>query len=130
MSQNVHIVFDCLPLRSMGRMDVPLDASPSFQSLCERIKAARQAHGAHNSYYLYNAHCTFQLTNNESKGMLHFDFEGTLLTAADDLSSTTCDLKVDLQRETCDWLTEPVVQWFQQTVSEAVLVEFNRYISG
>ncbi len=54
--QSVEIAFDCLPLRSVGRLDIPLDASPDFRSRCERIKAAMEKHGTHNSYYLYNAH--------------------------------------------------------------------------
>ena len=114
----------------MGRLDIPMDASPAFRARCERIKAALAAHGAHNSYYLYNANCTYQLTNDESKGLLRFSFEGTLLTDSDDLRSTSCDLKVSLEQETCDWLTEPVVHWFSRTVHEAVLVEFDRFIAA
>jgi hypothetical protein len=37
---------------------------------------------------------------------------------------------VELVRETCDWLTEPAVEWFQETVRQAVLVEFNIYIDA
>ena len=33
-------------------------------------------------------------------------------------------------RETCDWLTEPVVAWFAQSVPFAVRVEFDRYIDA
>jgi hypothetical protein len=128
--QHVQIVFDCLPLRSVGRLDIPLDASPGFRARCECIKAAMEKHGTHNSYYLYDAHCTFQLTNDLSCGMLQFSFEGTVLTDTEDLRCTCCDLDVRLERETCEWLTEPVVRWFYETVSEAVLVDFNRYISA
>jgi hypothetical protein len=39
-------------------------------------------------------------------------------------------LDVTLARETCDWLTQPVVAWFTETVSKAVMVEFNRYIAA
>ena len=126
----MHISFDCLPLRSVGRMDIPLDASPAFRERCERIKAAIEKHGTHNSYYLYNANCTYQMTNDESRGMLRFSFEGTLLTQSDDLQSTTCDLDVHLEQETCDWLTESVVSWFSKSVAQAVLVEFDRYIAA
>lgn len=128
--QGVQIVFDCLPLRSVGRLDIPLDASPNFRARCERIKAAIEKHGNHNSYYLYDAHCTFQLTKDPACGMLQFGFEGTLLTDAEDLCGTHCDLEIRLQQETCSWLTEPVVGWFSETVSEAVLIDFNRYISA
>ena len=30
--------------------------------------------------------------------------------------------------ETCDWLTEPFVQWFKGTVKRSVAVEFDRYV--
>jgi hypothetical protein len=130
MHQWVEITFDCMPLRSVGRLDIPLDASPRYRQRCERVKAAIERHGTHNSYYLYNAHCTFHLTNHDELGLIYFRYEGTLLTDADDLHSASCDLDVELQKETCDWLTEPVVQWFGGTVSHAVLVEFDRYIAA
>jgi len=69
MSQFVDIEFDCLPLRSVGRMDIPIDASPKFRARCERIKHALETHGSHNTYFLYNAHCTFHLTNQSDFGM-------------------------------------------------------------
>jgi hypothetical protein len=37
---------------------------------------------------------------------------------------------VTLVRETCDWLTQPVVAWFHESVSKAVQLEFNRYIAA
>ena len=40
MSEYVEIEFDCLPLRSVGRMDIPIDASPNYRARCERIKHA------------------------------------------------------------------------------------------
>ena len=39
-------------------------------------------------------------------------------------------LSVQLVRETCDWLTEPVVAWFADTVRQAVVVEFDLYIAA
>ena len=96
----------------------------------ERIKAALAKHGQHNSFYLHNASCAFQLTNDECIGMLEFRFEGTILTDLEDRHSERCDLHIDLRRETCDWLTEPVVEWFHETVERAVLVEFDRYIAA
>lgn len=126
----VDIEFECLPLRSIGRLDVPLDASPKFRQKCERIKAALERHGSHNSYYLHNAQCKFFLTNSTEVGALEFAFEGTILT--DDLDQKSLDAVLDVQllRETCDWLTEPVVAWFKQTVARAALVEFDRYIAA
>ena len=84
----------------------------------------------HNSYYLYNAQVVFRLTNAEEVGMLQFRFEGTVLTDAADAKSLRTDLQVDLLRETCDWLSEPIVQWFRETVSRTVAVEFDRYIAA
>ena len=130
MNRYVDIVFDCLPLRSIGRMDIPLDASPRYRARCERIKRALETHGSHNTYYLYNASCGFHLTNRAEVGMLQFAFEGTALTDETDQTTVRCDLEVELLRETCDWLTEPVVAWFQETVPRSVAVEFDRYIAA
>jgi hypothetical protein len=117
-------------MRSIGRLDIPLDASPAFEAKAERIKAALAKHGQHNSFYLHNASCCFQLTNDERVGMLEFRFEGTVLTDSEDRRTERCDLNVELHRETCDWLTEPVVEWFCQTVERAVVIEFDRYIAA
>ena len=131
MNRYVDITFDCLPLRSIGRLDIPLDASPKYRVRCERIIAAIEAHGSHNSYFLYNARCVFRLTNDDSLGMLEFVFEGTALTdAADRQTLRFAPESVDLDRETCDWLTEPIVAWFRETVPRAVAVEFDRYIAA
>ena len=130
MTSSVTIQFDCLPMRSLGRLDIPLDASPAFEAKAERIKAALAKHGQHNSFYLHNALCTFQLTNDERIGMLAFRFEGTVLTDTEDRRTERCDLQVELHRETCDWLTEPVVEWFRETAERAIQVEFDRYIEA
>jgi hypothetical protein len=130
MSHWVEITFDCLPLRSVGRLDIPLDASPKYRARCERIKAALEKHGAHNTYYLYNGGCKFRLTNRDERGMLEFRFEGTAITDASDVRSQHADLHSELVRETCDWLTAPVVEWFHESVQHAVCVEFDRYIEA
>jgi hypothetical protein len=131
MPRWVEISFDCLPLRSVGRLDVPLDASPKHRELCERIKAAIEKHGSHNTYFLYNARCAFHLTNRDDLGMIEFAFSGTALTDAEDCRTERCDLdQVELLRETCEWLTEPIVQWFSESVAHAVAVEFDRYIEA
>jgi hypothetical protein len=130
MNRWVEITFDCLPLRSVGRMDIPLDASPKFRERCERIKAAIEKHGTFNTYYLYNAACKFRLTNRDDSGMIEFRWEGTAITDQADLRTDRCDLTVELVRETCDWLTAPVVEWFHQTVVHAVKAEFDRYIEA
>lgn len=130
MSQWVQVTFDCLPLRSITRLDIPLDASPKYRAFCERVKTAMQVHGTFNAYYLYNATCIYHLTNHADVGMLEFQFEGTVFTDTADRHSERADLRVELRRETCDWMTEPVVTWFRDTVIRTVLVEFDRYIEA
>ena len=46
----VDIAFDCLPLRTVGRLDVPLDASDVWRRRAEQIKAAISAFGSERSY--------------------------------------------------------------------------------
>lgn len=130
MNRWVEITFDCLPLRSVGRLDIPIDASPKYRRRCENIKAALDKHGSHNTYYLYNAKCTYHLTNRDDVGMIQFRFEGVALTDSKDQATLRCDLDVEMGAETCDWLTEPIVQWFQQSVARSVAVEFDRYIAA
>ena len=130
MNRWVEIAFDCLPLRSVGRLDIPLDASPKYRQRCERIKHCLEKHGSHNTYYLYNAQSVFHLTNREDFGTLEFRWDGTLITDAADMRATAADLDVELSRETCDWLTAPIVEWFQESVQHAVCVEFDRFIEA
>jgi hypothetical protein len=130
MTGKVEIAFDCLPLRSVTRFDVPLDAPPEYEELVERVKRAVEKHGLYNSYYLHNARCVFHLTNDPEVGMLEFRFQGTALTDPEDRKTLHCDLQVELARETCDWLTEPIVGWFAETVRRAVQAEFDRYIAS
>lgn len=130
MDRYVEITFDCLPLRSLGRIDIPLDASPKFRAKCERIQRALAAHGTLNTYYLHNASCTFRLTNDSQQGMIQFTFEGTVMTDDADVRTTSAQLNVELKRETCDWLTEPIVDWFKDTARRAVMCEFDRYIEA
>jgi hypothetical protein len=79
---------------------------------------------------LHNATCKFHLTNEPDFGAIEFRFEGTVFTDANDLNTVRSDLHVELVRETVDWLTEPVVHWFHESVSRAVVVEFNRFIAN
>lgn len=130
MEQYVDIRFDCLPLRSIGRLDIPLDASPKYRARCERIKQALETHGSHNTYYLYNAKCVYHLTNNPEIGMIELAFDGTAITDPTDEKTLSCDLQVELVRETCDWLTEPIVAWFRETVQHVITVEFDRFIAA
>lgn len=126
----VEITFDCLPLRSLTRLDIPLDASPGYRRKLESIQKAIEDHGTHNAYYLHNASCLYFLTNHETTGQIKFQFEGTVLTAPDDKSTVSASLNVELLQETCDWLTEPIVRWFETTVEHSVKFEFDRYIQA
>ena len=72
----------------------------------------------------------FLLTNDPDVGMLEFRFDGTVLTDTEDQRTIGVDLKIVLGRETCSWLTQPVVKWFTETVEHAVRVEFDRYIAA
>jgi len=130
MSEPVEITFDCLPLQLVSRFDAPLDASPEYEAFCKQVQEAVHKHGQHNAYYLHRGRCIFRLTNHPRVGMLAFDFEGTVLTDPQDQRTIGGDLRCALQGETCDWLTQPVVGWFEETVRRAVLAEFDRYIAA
>ena len=130
MDRWVEIQFDCLPLRSVSRWDAPLDASPKLRDFYARLKEAHRKHGTHNTYYLHNARCIYHLTNQPALGMLEFRFEGVVLTDTEDRCTQGSDLTVELVRETCTWLSEPVVRWFQESVQHAVRVEFDHYIEA
>ena len=130
MERWVEIQFDCLPLRSVGRLDIPIDASPRYRQQCERVKSAIDKHGTFNTYYLYNARCVFHVLNSPDSGSIEFSFEGTVITNGSDERCQHCDLTVELDKETCDWLTKPIANWFGETVSRAVAVEFDRYIAA
>ncbi len=129
MSNFVDISFDCLPLRSVPRFDVPLDdAAPAAVEFAKRVRRAVTKHGQFNAYFLYDAQCVFHLTNDEKIGMIGFRFEGTVLTDSDDLKTLSHDLEIELAGEVCDWLTAGAVAWLRETVGHAVRVEFDRYI--
>lgn len=130
MDRWVEITFDCLPLRTVTRLDVPLDASPKYRAKCESIKAAIEKHGAHNSYFLHNAACTFHVVNSEKVGAIEFEFTGTVLTDSEDKTCKSVDLAATLKGETVDWLSKPITDWFEETVTHAVRHEFNRYIDA
>ncbi len=130
MTRWVEIEFECLPLCNVGRLDAPLDASPAWKAFCDRVARAIHQHGAHNAYYLHQGICRYHLTNAPDRGLVEFTFEGTVLTDAEDRRTASSDLSVSLHREVCDWLTQPIVDWFCQTVVRAVEVEFDRFIEA
>ncbi len=130
IGQWVEFEFDCLPLRSVTRLDVPVDASPTYEQFVLRVKAAIAKHGSHNVYYLHRGACTFHLTNDSDQGELAFAFEGVVMTDDNDLRTRAVEIDAELRRETCPWLTEPVVAFFAETVRHALVVEFDRYIQA
>jgi hypothetical protein len=130
VSSSVSISFDCIPLRSVGRFDIPLDATHEQKVFSEKIKLAAEKHGLFNSFYLCNAKCVFHLTNHPDIGMVRFRFDGTVLTDQDDRKTTACDLRVELEQENCQWLTALAVEWLKETVCEAVKIEFDHYIEA
>lgn len=129
MDPVVEIEFDCLPLRSIGRVDIPLDASPAFRSRCEQLKQAIDAHDNENAYFLYNTQCVYRLANSEISNMLRFTFDGTLLTDRSDFKADRANLDVQLTAETCGGVPPAALAWLQGVVSRAVLVEFDRFIA-
>jgi hypothetical protein len=126
----VAISFECTPLRSVPRLDIPIDASPAYRRRLERMQRAVARHGTRNAYYLLDGTCTFRFTNDPGSGWARFAFEGTALT--DDVDSKTIgsDLEITLDLETCDWLTQPAVEWLRLSVKHAVEAEFDRYIAA
>ena len=117
MDPVVDIEFDCLPLRSVGRVDVPLDASPAFRARCERLQQAIDAHDSQCAYFLYNAHCTYRLANSEIANMLRFTFDGTVLTDRSDYKAERADLAIELTAETCGGVPPAALDWLRGVVT-------------
>jgi hypothetical protein len=130
MDTLIDIAFDCLPHRSVGRVDIPLDASPEFHARLEHLKRSIDKHGVDNAYFLYNSRCVYRLANSDIEGMLRFSFEGTLLTDRSDAKAASVDLDVELVSETCGGVPAVVLEWFCAAVGRAVLVEFDRFITA
>ena len=128
--QWVEIEFDCLPLRSISRLDVPVDASPKYEQFVLRVKEAMAKHGTHNTYYLHRGTCSYHLTNDPNQGCVVFDFEGTVMTGEKDRKTRSVEIIAKLAQETCGWLSEPIVGFLAESVQHAVLVEFDRYIAA
>jgi len=126
----VAISFDCTPLRSVRQVTIPPEASPAYRGRLERVQRAIGQHGTRNTYYLTNGACTFQFTNDPDAGWVRFAVEGTVLTDEADTKTVGSDLAVRLDKETCDWLTQPAVEWLTLSVKRAVEVEFDRYIAA
>jgi hypothetical protein len=130
VDSSVDITFSCLPLRSVGRLDVPLDASGIYRARHQRLQAALHKYGAERTYYLYDARCIFRLTNSEIEGMVRFDFEGIVRTDASDALTDEVELDVRLTSETCGDIPPEVETWLKQRVEKAVAIEFDRFIAA
>jgi hypothetical protein len=130
MTPVVDIAFDCLPLRSIGRVDIPIDASPAYRARCEQLLQAIATHGNTNAYYLYNTRCVYRLANSDVDNMLRFSFDGTLLTDRSDGRADHADLDVRLVSQTCGEMPVEVLAWFHRVVQQAVLIEFNHFIAA
>ena len=126
----VEIQFECLPLRSITRLDVPVDASPVYEQFVLRVKEAMDQHGSFNTYYLHQGRCEYHLTNDPNVGRVAFRFEGTVMTDQSDMKTRAVDINVKLDGETCSWLNEPIVGFLAESVQHALIVEFNRYIEA
>jgi hypothetical protein len=130
MTPHVDIAFDCLPLRSVGRADIPLDASPAFRARGERLQKALELHGGENAYFLYNTRCVYRLANSDIENMLRFTFDGVLLTDRSDCKADRAELEIELVAQTCFPLEAEALAWFRQAVERAVLIEFDHFIAA
>jgi hypothetical protein len=126
----VEIEFDCLPLRSVARLDVPLDASDEQRRRTERIKAAIDQHGVERTYYLDHARCVYRFANSEIEGICRFQFEGVVRTDASDHKCDEAILDVQLVSDTCGGIPSVVVPWLVDRVRQAVTIEFDRFIAA
>jgi hypothetical protein len=63
-------------------------------------------------------------------GWVRFAVEGTVITDEADAKTVGSDLTIRLDKETCDWLTQPAVQWLALSVKHAMETEFDRYIAA
>jgi hypothetical protein len=130
MSRWVEISFNCLPLRSVACFAPPVDTTREEAALYKRLREAAQKHGIHNTYYLHDGKCVFHLANHDQIGMIEFRFNGTVLTDEKDMKTQNCDLAVELAADVCEWLVAPVVEWFAESVRQAVKIEFERFIAA
>ncbi len=130
MEPAVEITFACLPLRAVGRLDAPLDASPIYRARYERLIGALQKYGPERTYFLYDARCVFRLANSEIAGMIRFEFEGLVRTDASDMITEQVELDISLASETCDGIPDEALCWLKQRVEKAVAIEFDRFVAA
>jgi hypothetical protein len=126
----VDVEFDCIPLRTIGRLDVPLDASDAQRRRAERMQSAVNSYGVDRTYFLQNARCVFRFANSDVEGICRFEFEGVVRTDAGDRKCEDAILDVALVSETCGGVPAPVEAWLIDRVRQAVMIEFDRFIAA
>ena len=130
MSDAVTIVFECLPFRLVGHAGMPLDASDEQQALWRRFRAAMAKHGTANTYFLYNADCTFRLSNAEGNSV-RFIFEATVRTDEKDSHPVHIDIACRLaETEFPKPFAPAALDFFREALRRAVLVEFQLFINA
>ena len=130
LSSFVDVEFESIPLRSVGRLDVPLDASDAQRRRAEHMQLAIKAYGQERTYFLQDARCVFRFANSDVQGICRFEFDGVVRTDAGDRKCEEADLQVTLVSETCGGVPEPVETWLAERVRQAVMVEFDRFIAA
>jgi hypothetical protein len=130
MPDAVAIVFECLPFRFVGHSGMPLDASEEQMALWRRFRAAMAKHGTANTYFLYNADCTFTLSNGPGN-TIRFLFEATVRTDAKDEHPIDIDLACRVAETDFDLPPSTVVlDFLRDVVRRAVLAEFQLFIDA
>lgn len=130
MFQAVALVFDCLPFGRVSHTGMPLDAPEEQIALWKRFRAALEKHGTENTYFVYNADCTFHLTNGPG-GRLRFLFEGTVRTDEADEHPVDAELACRLaDNELAVPLSDDVLEFFKAVLRRAVIDEFQLFIDA
>ncbi|WP_428308368.1 hypothetical protein [Lacipirellula sp.] len=129
-SSVVDVEFECIPLRTIGRTDIPMDASPAQRRRAEHMQSAINSYGVERTYFLQNARCVFRFANSDVEGSCRFEFEGVARTDAGDRKCDEVTLETTLVSETCGGVPPAVQAWLVERVHRAVLVEFDRFIAA
>jgi hypothetical protein len=126
----VDVEFECVPLRTIGRLDIPLDASDAQRRRASHMQSAINAYGVERTYFLQNARCVFRFANSDVVGVCRFEFEGVVRTDAGDRKCEDAILDVALVSETCGGVPAQVEAWLIDRVRQAVMIEFDRFIAA
>ena len=126
----VDVEFECVPLRTIGRLDIPLDASDAQRRRAVHMQSAINSYGVERTYFLQNARCVFRFANSDVEGVCRFEFEGIARTDAGDRKCEEVILEVALVSETCGGVPSVVQEWLIERVRRAVAIEFDRFIAA